>query len=511
MGMVTVRRRPSGALPGSIALCGSWFLALNCAAQDWVFQPNGKMVERYSDNLYLAPAASAENGWFTELSAGLLLHRVGPRVSLSIDYRRSRLLYAGDSQNNRNQNFLSATGKIAIIENWLDLDTQAGINQRNQSAFGISTTPDSIGRGSNSVESRYWRLSPAVRGYVGEQIQYLLRSDISGSQSADPLLPSSQQQKHIVTVSTPIRNGGFSWSLTGQQSRLESDIFGSRGNQNLTGGVTYVFSGQLITQLTAGQDTSEIETGNKTTTRVVGGGLQWNPSDRTKIVATAARRHFGNEVAFAADYRTPMSAWKLGMNRDLGLLNDQSSASSPTTATGLLSSMLALSIPDATARASAIRSRFEGVGVGAPTIASGGSLTFRPTITTKMEASGALLGVRNSVTFDVSVRTQRAAEENLRVGTPFSPEDVRQRGASVAWAYRLTPTGTISFLSAYLSTNGLTDPSKRSKQFQHAAKFLQKLGPHTTFALLVRHATLTGAITNANTENSVAGTFEVRY
>jgi uncharacterized protein (PEP-CTERM system associated) len=118
----------------------------------------------------------------------------------------------------------------------------------------------------------------------------------------------------------------------------------------------------------------------------------------------------------------------------------------------------------------------------------GGFLASAVTLTNVQSASVALVGVRNTLTFRLSASRQGRADRVATVLDDLSTvEEIRQQGALVDWAFRLSPISSLGVAAAYQrSTSDVV--SQRTTLKSITATWTAQLGPRTTATAGARHA-----------------------
>src|SRR5690606_10681883 len=69
-----------------------------------------------------------------------------------------------------------------------------------------------------------------------------------------------------------------------------------------------------------GRESNDYEDGVETSSDIVGGGIDWYPTDRTAISATVEDRFFGRGYDVSFNHRMSRSVWFLSASRDTSSL-----------------------------------------------------------------------------------------------------------------------------------------------------------------------------------------------
>ncbi len=472
------------------------------------------ITERYSDNVALAVPSAAISDWVTDAAAGLGLVYRAARASAQLDYRVNRLFHSKVSGLDSTQQFLNSGANFEAVEKWLFIDARADITQGNRSAFGPTDIAGVTGTSANRVETTTFQVAPNIRGPIKDLATYSLRMNAVETRARESAFPDSRSYLWTGFVKNARSAGRFGWSVTGGSLSVENDAIGKREDARVAGALTFEVDPQLHLSVSAGKESSDLDGQEKSVTNTGGVGLEWSPGPRTQLAAVTQTRFFGKDHLITITHRTPLTAWRFASIKEPAFASDGGSASNPFSVSNLMQDLLASSIPDPVARAEAVQQRLEQTGVPTSSGILSGTLTSRPFLSTRQDASVVLLGSRNTVTMALGQREQRALDGNTITPGGGAPiEEYRQQSANLAWAYRLTPVSTLTLVLSYLHTVDLYIDSRKTTERFQSLFFATRLGPHMSFSLGMERVQFdtTLATRNSYRENAFASSLSFRF
>ena len=426
--------------------------------------------ETYNDNATFGGSGGEEHDFITELWANLRVHGRGPRLNASLEYRPTLLLYARNSQEDNFLNFLNASGNLEVVDNFFFIDAFGSIRQEFISPFGgrpgdiTTATP-------NRTETTSVGVSPYVRGLLRWGQEYELRYRHIWTSSEATSVADVESQYVTGRLASPVRL--FGWALEYEQSKIQQEDFTLQPDRE-----SRLARARLFFQpdyawrfsVSAGREENNYEVlRDMKSSDIYGGGVTWNPSARTSAEAYYEERFFGPSRLARLTHRTPLTAWNISYS--LGSSDyQQELLLRPTLDTAaLLDSMFASRIPDATQRRAAVEQFMRTFGVPS-TLTQSNPLTFYTTqifLQERLDASAAIIGVRNSITFNIfasqSDRISESVPSNVfdafRLG-----ERIKTRGFGLRADHKLAPFTSIG-ASATRIHSVQEDPTTLAQSF----------------------------------------------
>jgi uncharacterized protein (PEP-CTERM system associated) len=220
---------------------------------------------------------------------------------------------------------------------------------------------------------------------------------------------------------------------------------------------------------------------------IYGAGFQWNPNERTQVGGYWEERFFGSSYQFNANHRRPNSASSFSASRGLTTTPTSFSVPAGVPVGQYLDAAFTTRIPDPTERAQAVEQFLTRTGLP-PTLTSPVSYYGASVLLTEAaNASFAILGMRNALTFTLFYQKQRPITGTGEVvPTPLQggANDNTQVGGGVGYSHQLT--GMTSFVAS--GSYGRTTSNVSEGTFGDAASndinlsagLSTRFGPKTT-------------------------------
>jgi uncharacterized protein (PEP-CTERM system associated) len=435
----------------------------------------------------------------------------GQRVQGSIDYALDGIVYARASERNTLQHrlALSSVGGLELVEHRVFLDADARIAQQATTAFGQAPVTPGLPTVDTTQVATY-SLSPHLRGRLGGFAEYTARVRHTATVVPDRPQFDSSAQSVLLGVGSGADFARLGWSVNAQ--RTVSDFAAGRRTtaDTVVAGLSYRLSPELVVHANAGSDWHDFRTVQRERFDRYGAGFDWRPTPRTQVSARVDERHFGTGYDVSFSHRMPRTSWTLRAARATTEVAGRGVAA-VATLYDLLFARLAAVEPDPLRREQLVLAIlrdqnlppdllvFTDVLFGAVTLQESQSLTF------------AAFGRRTTVTTTL-LRLRSSRLDTLVTGigdTLDATASVRQLGANLAVAHRLTPDSTASVSLSELRNEGDL-AAQRTRQRALALTWGIRLGPRSSFALTARHVDFDSP-TAPYTENAVVATFGHRF
>jgi len=503
------RRRPRSApWVGCALLC----MALPGYAENWRITPTIAVGETLTNNLYLS-STDRKSDLVTGITPGIAIDGKGARTSLRFNYAATQNIYARESSENNLQHALTAFGALEAIENWLFIDASGTISQQYLSAFG-AVSPSNANIDNNRTETAYYSISPYIRGRFLSSTEYLLRYTGSTTRAESSLASDTTLSQWLGRINGNTRWGPLSWSL--DASSVSSDYDIGRDTDDTRYGLTlaYRLTPQFQFSLIAGLETNNLVSLDEETHSDSGFGLLWTPGPRTKLEATATRRFFGNGYQIGFSHRMPRSLISYTASRDVSYQPAGVGYTGQGNNYDAYYAIIAANNPGLSP--DAIRQQvteiLQGRGVPADGAAVNGYLNNRATLQQLQQLSFALLGVRNTVTFNATENKQQPLGLVNNLTDDYSlANEVTQRGFGVIWGHQLT--GLSSFSLSLNQQRSLSDRSAVSDSKTKGAYllFTTQVGPKTQANVGARWVVSDGGLNAEYTEGALTAALSYSF
>ncbi len=426
--------------------------------------PRVSIAETLTDNVRLTQAdQQAEQ--VTEISPGIRVSSDGARLKAYFDYSLSEIVYAQNSAPSRTQNALNTFGTLEAVDNWAYLDFSGSISQQAISAFGTPSL-DNASVNANRAEVSSYRISPYVRGRLGDLASYEARYSrtVTNSDTAAGSGVTAGDGAVKVSGGTAFRSLG--WSA--DASRQSVDYSAGRPTEvdRLNLGLSYSITPQLSVFANGGREANNYTSFDKQNYDTSGIGISWSPSEMTKLSASLDHRSFGDAHSLSFEHRTARTAWKFTDSKDVSVTPSQTGLGSLGSIYDLLYSQFASLEPNPAARAQLVNGYLQANGISPNATVVSSFLTSAVSVQRRQDLSFALLGVRDTVTF-VATRSEGSRLDTMSSGVDdFATSAlVRQRGFSVNYAHRLAPEYSLGVLVSQQNTSGVSSAQDTTLRF----------------------------------------------
>lgn len=458
-------RRHAATLPvagllaaASIGACAQDSTPQEGVARDITIAPRVTVSEVFTDNIRLVNTAK-QSEIVTEFSPGIRVTRESGRLKGFLDYALTGSVYANASSPNRTQNQLNTFGSLEAIDNWAYVDFSGMVGQQSISAFGTQSSQD-YAINANKTEVSNFQISPYLRGNIADLASYEARysravvrdsAAVSGVATTDG----------IVNVSGSSAFKKLGWSVNASQQNIDYSVGRATEADLFNLGLSYAITPQFSVLASAGRERSNytsLELQDYDTNSI---GVNWTPSENTKLMASQGRRSFGETHDLNFEHRTALTVWKYVDSRTI---------SSAPSQTGLLANS---------------------ANPTAPVVS--GFLSSAVSVQRRQDLSFTLLGIRDTVTL-LATRS-----ENRRLDTVSTAVDdllasmVHQEGFSVNYIHRLTPVYVLAVLASQQRTLGVLSLPDANLYFLNI-ELNGKTGKNTSASLSLRRSVYTGGV-----------------
>ncbi|GAB2860731.1 hypothetical protein GCM10027277_31710 [Pseudoduganella ginsengisoli] len=434
--------------PAAVALA---LLALSPACRaDWKFIPQFSLSETYSDNIALRPVA--QENWVTTLSPAFSLDNKGPRLDLHATYSKQFYEYAdkavGGTQHGT-QN-LSAEAKGKLIEELLFVDATANISQQNVSIFGaLSPTAGNSFATDNFVEVKTARVSPYFKHRFGPYANAELRYAYDRVTSSKSGLNNSTGDTYSLSINSGTAFRQLGWGLQASKSKQQglatTAVGGSSTSENASANLRWLASAQFNLTAQAGYDSFDYQAlGGRNSGAAWEVGMEWQPSTRTHVKASAGRHFYGNSYLLEAQYRARASIWTLNYNDAVTSTRQQFLLPSTIDTFTTLDRMFSSTIADPVARRQVVEAYIQAAGLPSSLANNINYFSNRYFLQKQFQAALVMNGAHATTVLTLQDMRRNAlssavVDSNL-LGSSLSQlnENTSQTGANATLTWRLT-------------------------------------------------------------------------
>jgi uncharacterized protein (PEP-CTERM system associated) len=470
--------------------------------------PRISVSERYTSNVFLS-SSGAKSELVTQISPGISIRSNTARLKGTFDYSLNELIYARGTSGRQSQNALNSALLLEAVDGFAFVDFSGSISQQSISALGTPSSANSSLNG-NSTETSTFRLSPYLKGNIAGIADYVLRYGWTTTQSAAATASDIRTTDASALLNGAFGGGPLSWNAGLSSQDVKYSLGRTVQSDRLNGGLTYTFTPQFSTSLLVSRESNNYTSAAKQSHGSTGLAMNWQPSDRTTIAAQIENRSFGQSHNISISHRTARTAWRFSDSKDVSNSPVQSGQTTLGSLSDLLYSQFSALEPDPLKRAELVNRFMQDNGMNADSRVISNFLSSNVSLQRRQEASFALLGVRDTITFVMN----RGSNSNL--GTFVTAFDdlstnsvVHQNGFSVLYSHRLTQDASMNVLASRQSTSasgGAGGTSLRAVDISLSSR----LGRKMSGSIGARRVFFDSA-TNPYTETAVTGNLNVQF
>ncbi|KQV59011.1 MULTISPECIES: TIGR03016 family PEP-CTERM system-associated outer membrane protein [unclassified Duganella] len=493
----------------------------------WDFTPSAAARATYSDNVGLQTDERAESGWVLQLTPGFQLLNHSQRFDFSLDYSLNLYEYAGARRNGaqrHNQN-LNGLLKSRLLDDLLYLDAQAGIHQQATSAFG----PQQAGNdyvSTNRTEVRTYRISPYLvhrfGAFANGQLRYTrdsVSTDNAGMRRSDGDTISAQ-----LTSGPTFRR--FGWDATASRSVFDEQlpVAGGGERQQSTSSkaanvnLRYAATPQLNLGMYGGYDSFDFSSvGGAQSGAAYGGSLQWTPSARTSLQATAGHRFYGPSYSLALQHRSRGTVWNISYSDSVSSTRSQFVLPQAIDTAAMLDNLFRAQVPDALLRAAVVQAYIQSAGLPRSLATSVNFLSNRYSLNKQLNAGMAWQLARTTTTVSMFKNKRQMLSsqqvDSVLLGSSLATlnDNTEQIGAMASISYRPGAQTVATLIGNAMNVKSLSDArgsNHRDVRLNLSRTYTQR----TTGMVELRHVRGSlGLGGQKYTENAVSATLTTRF
>jgi len=479
----------------------------------WALTPSLSVSETYTDNVYLTPEGTQTPDWVTQLVPGISVQSIGPRLRLDAVYAPQIMHYARTDRKDDVFQKLDAVGTLEVSDNLLFLEAGAKVDQYDVSLRG-PITESNVNITDNRATALTSYVSPYLRRDIGSAARVEARYTHSRWRSDEDqqTLPDNDAGRILLKVESGPAYRAFSWKTqyTGEEIRYVTD-------QKTTSQVFLVDGRQLMTPtvgllMQAGYE--RYDTGiafDALEDPRWSLGLDWTPTPRSRIAATAGKRLDENAYGFEFRHRTRVSYWTATYSEDVTTARSQFFVPATASTSGTLDQMFRTQYPDPAERQSAVQAFLASTGLpptlGEPVNFFSDELFLRK----RWSASVGLRGAKNTLFLGGFWDLRRALTESTPLPGDFETSNsIRMTGVSAAWSWQMTPR-TIWNLEASYTHNDFLDTDQVDNYTFLRAGFTRQLQQRLSASLFYRRQQMRSNVAINYVENAGIATLKMIF
>lgn len=453
------------------------------ATPAWLFQPSISLQATLTDNAR-SNDDNRRSDLILQVAPRITVHGNTPRLKLFADYSHRELLYLNDSRSDRSTDSLRGHGTLEAVEGFFFVDAQASVSQRQESAFGLIAA-DNEADEENTSQVRSFRLSPYIRSRPGARTDYEARYAVTSTDSDSDRLRNRTSELVSGRVSQQLTPFFGLGAQASQYSVSRSDRDDAEIDRYV-GTIFFLPRRDLRLSAYAGKERTNLQPDETST--IHGFGVAWRPTPRTDIAAQRDRRFFGTGYRGHIAHRHRRSAIRVAASRDVSTLEDLVLRPTGTTIEDIFADALSGLFPDPVQREQVARALLEQAGVDPDSPLFAAFLTDRLFLEKRVEASVALLGTRNTVSFGVSRAKREPLEDVPTLLDDFGlTRSLRTDVMTASWSRRMTGRSSITGTASRIRNVSLEDDGLHSRRLRFAVTGATRVGTKSTASLQLRH------------------------
>ena len=470
--------------------------------------PRVSVSERYTNNVALS-SVGKQSEFVTQISPGISIRSNAARLKGNFDYSLNELLYARGTSGRQTQHALSSALSLEAVDGFAFVDFNGSISQQSISALGKPSTDGSSLNG-NSTETSIFRLSPYLKGNLAGVADYEVRYGWTSSQSGAASVSDIRTTDASARLSGSVRGGPMGWSAGWSSQDVKYSLGRAVHSDRLNGALSYAFTPQLSGSLLVSRESNNYTSAAKQSYGSAGLGLNWRLSERTTIAAQIENRSFGQSHNISIAHRTARTAWRFSDVRDVSDSPAQSGMTTLGSLSDLLYSQFTALEADPIKRGELVNRFMQDNGLSADAQVISNFLASNVSLQRRQEASFALLGLRDTITFVMNRGTNRSLGTFVTAFDDLTNNTVvHQSGFSVLYAHRLTPDASMNIMASRQSTSGSAGAGGTSLRAVDVS-LSSRLGRRMSASIGARRVFFDSA-TNPYTETAVTGNLNVQF
>ncbi|HEY0586053.1 MAG TPA: TIGR03016 family PEP-CTERM system-associated outer membrane protein [Pseudoduganella sp.] len=493
----------------------------------WDFTPTAAARATYSDNVALQNDDRAESGLVLQLTPGFQLLNHSQRFDLNLNYVLNLYEYSGGRRSGaqRHSQDLSSRLKASLVEELLYLDADAGVHQQATSAFGpLQSNNDYVRTNRNEVRS--YRVSPYLVHRFGAFANGELRYT-NDSVSTDNI---GMRRSDGNTISGRLSSGPtfrrFSWDASAMRAVIDEElpvVGGSNRAQTTSSkaaniNLRYVATQQLNVGVFGGYDAYDFSgVGGAQSGSAYGANVQWTPSARTSLQASAGHRFYGPSYSLALQHRSRGTVWNVAYSDAVSTTRSQFLLPQAINTAAMLDNLFRAQIPDPLLRAAAVQAYIQAAGLPPSLATSVNFLSNRYSLQKQLNASVAWQLARTTSTFTVfknkrEMLSSQQVDSALLGSSLLSLNDnTEQTGAMASISYRPGAQTVATLIGNATNVKSLSD-SRSSQHRDLRFNLSRTFSSRTNGSVELRRMQGSSAVGGLDyTENAVSATLSTRF
>jgi uncharacterized protein (PEP-CTERM system associated) len=242
-----------------------------------------------------------------------------------------------------------------LSEQLLFVDAAATIDQYNIFLRGPLTSSNVNTTGNRTTASTFL-ISPYLVQEFGSDIRGEARYTYSLWNSDDTTSLSSSDANRIdMTLVNSPEDKLLSWDLAYTREIIDYEGFNDTDSEVVTGNARRLITPTLGLLAQVGYENYDYRVlGASTGGASWSAGVEWTPSARTRLAASAGERFYGDAYSLEFSHRTRLTTWSAGYSEEVSSTRSQFFLPATSSTAGYLDSLFLSQFPDPVARQEAV-------------------------------------------------------------------------------------------------------------------------------------------------------------
>lgn len=473
----------------------------------WI-QPSVSAGLTHTDNSLQAEANPRSDN-ILELGASVYAVFNTARIRGDLNYSVNGIHFTDGTQADSTQQALDAYANLDLWRDRVFLDLAGVIDYQSISAFG----PPSVdtNRNDNLTQQQRVLVSPYYRGALTTAADAELRYTYSVARNdAVERSDNTETGTTVLVRSRRDPNIRLGWSVEAGVRKVDYSLERETTAQALRAGLSYDFTPDLSGNGFVGSERNDVLTLETESYSTWGLGVDWRPSDRSRVSADLEHHYYGDAHSLTLEQRSGRTVWRLSdWSGVVGSSLDEAVPLMSSTY-DLLDSHYLGQEADPIRRAQMVQAELERLGFSNTEDLYRRYLTSSSRVERNQQFAVLLTGLRSVYTIAFGQnKSRRLDSDSAPLGDDFdTSESIRQRYWSLQYAHRLTPRSSVSTALSGMKTDGSGGALSESSKILQVG-FTTQLAPRTSGSVRFQRISVSG--TAAYTETSWRGMITHRF
>ena len=473
------------ALPVLLAL-----LACPARAEKWDVVPSLSVAETHSDNISLVQDASKQSDWVTQVTPGISIAATGARLRFNVSYAPEFVYHARGQREDQVFQRGNAVAYAELAKQFLYLEAGARVDQYDISLQGPLATSNINTTGNRAAVTTSF-VSPYLLRDFGSAVRGEARFTYSSWNSdGATVLPDNEANRVNLRLASGPAYKLLTWDIGYTRESITYDENQQETlTEVITGNARRLISSTVGLLAQAGYESyasgipGSVLEGSRW-----GAGLEWTPTPRTRLAATAGKRFDDDAYSFEFQHRTRLTTWSAGYSEDVTTTRSEFFVPATASTAGTVDQLFLSQFPDPVARQKAVEEFIARTGLPPSLSAPVNFFSDQMFLVKRWQASAGFLGVRNTLLANAFAETREmlfGGAVGPGTGDFTASNAIRAAGASLAWNWRVTARNAWNLGAGY-TRNEFLDSNRVDDLTYIRMGFTRQFQPRVSGSLYYR-------------------------